>query len=133
MSVRIDPICIGNMWISQLLSNILIKCGNFLERFSVSKNIHFMIYLGRRSWTKTKITIFFCASFGCRHPCLKGIYVQPVRKLCMECILNHMVYQKMDQIMPFLAVVRCHASCWKGDANFRSQFSLFDLLFFSIR
>ena len=26
-----------------------------------------------------------------------------------------------------------HASYWKGDANFRSQFSLFDLLFFSMR
>ena len=27
----------------------------------------------------------------------------------------------VEQIMPFYAVVHGHASCWKGDANFRSQ------------
>ena len=53
----------------------------------------------------------------------------------MKCkpIQSHLVceyeYMMESQKMPFLAVVRGHASCWKGDANFRSQFVLFDLLF----
>ena len=53
----------------------------------------------------------------------------------------HLVVQLLEKIlemqgvridsrkMPFLTVVSGHTQCWKGDANFRSHFSLFDLHF----